>query len=169
MLTTVEPQLVASSSSIALRCSRHRFSRHRSSDPRSSCSRSARHPSPFLQALNGCPPRVADPLLSAPLAVTAAPLGSRRSLSRDCGSAQIWVGSSSEGTVLAFALAFGAFAALATSSFHDPSFRFVSFLRVLSKNNSSPILDIDRVRHDRGDDSECDRQGATARCAHGDG
>ena len=136
----MDTQLVASSSSIALRCSRHRFSRHRSSDPRSSCSRSAPHPSPFLQALNGCPPRVADPLFSAPLAVTAAPLGSRRSLGRDCGSAQISVRSSSEGAVLAFALAFGAFAALATSSFHDPSFRFASFLRVSSKTTHPPFL-----------------------------
>lgn len=61
------------------------------------------------------------------------------SLSRDCSSAHISVTTSSElAAVFAFALAFGAFSALATSVFHSPSVRFVSCLTVLSKTTPPP-------------------------------
>ena len=80
------------------------------------------------------------PSIGAVLAATAALISRDCSVSRDCGSAQISVATSSElAAVFAFALAFGAFSALVTSVFHDPSFRFVSFF-VISKNNSAPFL-----------------------------
>ena len=139
-------RVVASSSSTALRSSRHRVSRHRSSRPRSSCSRCARNTFFFSDAplsamlpMSRLSPGGVAPSIGAVLAATAALISRDCSVSRDCGSAQISVATSSElAAVFAFALAFGAFSALATSVFHDPSFRVVSFFVVFSKTAPHP-------------------------------